>query len=496
MIAAGERETEGTAPALRRSVLRGLGWLAGAQAARQALQIVFRVLLARLLVPEEFGLLAMVTVVSGSFLILSDLGFGPALVRKERVTHQELSTVFWITAAAGLVLALATAGLGPLLARFYRQPPLIGLCAGLAPGSLLTPLAAVPTAILQRRLAYGHLAVIDVLSISASGVIALGLAASGYGVWALVWQMNCQPLVILLLSLAGAEWLPGRHFDPALPARLWHFGSHLTAGAVLNYWVRNLDNLLVGAFLGRAALGYYSQAYQMMLYPVQNVAALAGRAMFPALATIQPEAERFRRGYVEAIEGIAAFTFPLMLGALVLAPELFAVLFGPRWAPAVLLFRLLCLVGMVQSLVTTVGWIYLATGRTDLQLRWTLIAAGVVFPAFLLGLRWGGLLGLTVGYALASGILCVPALIVAYRQIDLPLSMVAHRLAPLLFAAAGMAAAVLALRWMLAPYTGPAARLLTGIGSGAVTYWALLQLLGAAPAARVRHLWLALRSPV
>src|SRR5262249_9751589 len=161
-------------------------------------------------------------------------------------------------------------------------------------------------------------------------------------------------LTILLVTWAAAGWLPGRRLDPGPLARLWRFSSHFTAATALNYWVRNLDNLIVGAYLGRAALGFYSQAYQMMLYPVQNVAALTGRVMFPALAGVQAEKARFRRAYLEAIEGIASLTFPLMGGAMALAPDLFDVLFGPRWAPSVRLFQLLCLVGMLQSIMTTI----------------------------------------------------------------------------------------------------------------------------------------------
>src|SRR5207244_12637558 len=176
----------GETSARRTSVLRGLGWLGGAQGARQALQLGLRVLLVRLLSPDDFGLLAMITVVSGFLLMFNDFGFGPALVRKDRVTEKELSTVFWITVAAGVVLAIVTATLGLPLARLYGQPALVRLCVGLAPGSLVVPLATVPNALLQRRLAFRSLAIIDVLGIAAGGFVAVALAELGYGVWALV----------------------------------------------------------------------------------------------------------------------------------------------------------------------------------------------------------------------------------------------------------------------------------------------------------------------
>jgi lipopolysaccharide exporter len=479
---------------LRTTVLRGLGWLTGAQGVRQALQLGFRVLLVRLLTPEDFGLLGMVTVVSAFLLMFNDLGLGPALVRQEAVTEAELSTVFWLNLATGILLALGTAALGAPLARFYGQPALLPICVGLSWGSLAAPLSTVHNALLQRRFAFRGLATIDLLGVMGGGGVGVLLAATGHGVWALVWQSNGTIVAVLLATLCHARWTPRLQFDPAAAARLRRFSGCLTAASVVNYWVRNLDNLLVGRFLGSAALGFYAQAYQMMLYPVQNVAALAGRVMFPALARVQADGDRLRRAYLQALRGIAALTFPLMLGAMVLATDLYAALFGPKWQPSVLLFQILCGVGMLQSLGTTIGWIYTITGRTDLHLRWNLFVAGVILPLFLLGLRWGGLKGLTVGYAAGAGLLFVPSLLPPFRLIGLRLGEVARRLAPLLAAAAGTALTVAALRWSLLGQAGASTRLLLGTALGAATYPALLQALGQAPLASARSLWASLRA--
>jgi O-antigen/teichoic acid export membrane protein len=482
----------GAALPLRTTVLRGLGWLTGAQGARQALQLGFRVLLVRLLSPDDFGLLGMVTVVSGFLLMFNDLGFGPALVRQEAVTETELSTVFWLNLATGILLALATVALGPPLAQFYRQPALLAICIGLAWGALAAPLGTVHNALLQRRFAFRSLATIDLLGIATGGGLGVLLAATGHGIWALVWQSNATALVVLLVTVGHARWAPRRQFDGAAAARLWRFSGCLTAAALLNYWVRNLDNLLIGRCLGAAALGYYAQAYQMMLYPVQNVAALTGRVMFPSLARVQADPDRLRRAYVQALRGIGTITFPLMLGAMVLAPDLYAVLFGPKWQPSVLLFQILCGVGMLQSLGTTIGWIYGATGRTDLHLRWHLIVAGVIVPVFLIGLRWGGLNGLTIGYAVAAGLLFAPSLRRPFLLIRLHPDEAVRRLAPLLAAAAGMALAVAALRWSMRACASAPTRLLLGILFGAAVYPALLQVLGQAPLGKARSLWASL----
>lgn len=488
---------------LRGTALRGLSWLTGAQGIRQLLQLGLRVLLVRLLAPEDFGLLAMVTVFSGFFLIFSDLGLGPALVQRKSVTREELSTIFWLTAATGCVLAALTAALGPALATFYRQPRLAPMCLALAIGSLAAPLASVPQALLQRRMAFPALARVEVMGMVAGGIVGVVLAARGYGVWALVWQSNAVVLAMLLGTLWESRWLPARGLRAAAVKDLWSFGGHLTAASLLNYGVRNLDNLLIGRLLGPVSLGYYSQAYQLMLYPVHNITAVAGRMMFPTLASIQSDPARLRRGYLSAVSGIAAVTFPLMLGAVVVAPDLYAVLFGPRWDRSVFLFQVLCGLGMLQAIGSTVGWIYMATGRTDLMLRWNLLTLGLVLPGFLLGLSWRGLEGLTIGYALTSGVLFVPSLGAACGVLRLPLREVARRAAPWLTAAAGMSVIVAAARWAMfasfpqlpAPESAALVRLLVCVLLGVLTYPSLLQALGQAPITRATALWGALRSP-
>jgi O-antigen/teichoic acid export membrane protein len=470
-------------------MLRGLGWLAAAQGARQALQLAVRVLLVRLLSPRDFGLLGMVTVMTGFLLMLNDLGLGPALVQKKTVTEAELSTVFWLSLLTGCLLSLATAALGMPLACFYREPALVPICIGLACSTLAAPLAAVPNALLQRRFAFRSLAAIDVAGITSGGVVGVWLAATGYGVWALVWQSNVTFGTVLLVTAAAARWLPRPCFDLSAAAGLWRFSGCLTAASLLNYWVRNLDNLLIGRFLGATALGFYSHAYQMMLYPVHNVAALAGRVIFPALSSLQAERDRLRRAYLQALCGIAAITFPLMLGAMVLAPDLYAVLFGPRWLPSVFLFQVLCMIGMLQSIGTTIGWIYMATGRTDLHLRWNLIVAGIILPGFWISLRGGGLKGLTIGYAIIAALLFAPSLLPPFRLIGLRPAEAVGRLAPLFVGAAAMALTLAVLRWGALQHAAPATRLLLEVPLGAATYIALLQSLRQAPLTRARALW-------
>jgi PST family polysaccharide transporter len=265
--------------------------------------------------------------------------------------------------------------------------------------------------------------------------------------------------------------------------------------------VRNLDNLLIGRLLGPVALGYYSQAYQLMLYPVHNITAVAGRMMFPTLASVQGDSARLRRGYLAAVSGIAAITFPLMLGAAVVAPDLYAVLFGPRWERSIYLFQVLCGLGMLQSIGATVGWIYMASGRTDLMLKWNLITLILVLPAFLLGLRWDALEGLTLGYALTSGLLFVPSLAAACSVLHLPVRDLFHRLAPWAGAACAAATVVAGTRWLL--LQGPmqllpedtmaTGRLVIGTAVGASAYLAFLHAFGQEPVARAGRLLALLR---
>ena len=224
---------------------------------------------------------------------------------------------------------------------------------------------------------------------------------------------------LLLVPLSGLRPLS----RAARPSRahlrdLAGFSAPLTAYQWLNFLSRNLDDILIGRFLGAGALGYYQLAYRLMMYPLQKVSDVVGRVTFPALAAMQDDAARMRQAYLRTVRYIALLTFPVMAVVLVAAPELIRVAFGPSWEPVTPLLRVLSLAGMAGSIGTTVGTLFLARGRSGLMLRWEMVASACYAAAIVLGLRFG-LQGVAVAYTIMTLVLWPISHHVANRLIGL-----------------------------------------------------------------------------
>jgi PST family polysaccharide transporter len=253
------------------------------------------------------------------------------------------------------------------------------------------------------------------------------------------------------------------------------FGLNLSGFNTVNYFSRNADNLLIGKYLGAAPLAYYNFAYTLMLYPLQTITWNLGRVLFPAFAQMQDDPERFRRAYLRACTAIAFVTFPLMAGVTALAPEFIAVLLGPKWRPVAPVLRILAPVGMVQSIASTVGHIYMAMGKTAVMFRWSLLFTGLTLTGFVIGLHWG-IGGVASAYAIVVLLTLAPTLWIPFRLIHLRIADLWIALWPITRATAAMAIATVALRRLvLGSAHLPAALALPAFASfGAGTYFAVL----------------------
>ena len=216
----------------------------------------------------------------------------------------------------------------------------------------------------------------------------------------------------------------------------------------MTYFARNADNLLIGKYLGAAPLGFYALAYNIMLFPLQAVSQTLGRVLFPAFAAMQSDHARFRQAYLRASAATAFFTFPLMTGAAVLAPELIALFLGSRWGPVARVLRVLAPVGMMQSLTTMTTHIYLATGSTRAMFRWNTLFSAVLIAGFVADLPWG-IVGVAAIYAVLSFLLMIPSLAIPFRLIGLRLTALWQSVQLIAVSTAVMAAVVAALRWVL-----------------------------------------------
>jgi O-antigen/teichoic acid export membrane protein len=455
---------------IKRRTVSGLGWNAATQTLVKVLQFATLIVLARLLSPDKFGLIAMVLVISGFASSIADVGLGASIIQKQALSERHLDAVFWLNVATGGALTLVFILAAPLIAGFYGEPQLQLLTIVLAFNFMLGSLKVVHYALLLKALDFRRLFWVQTIAISISSVVATFLALSGAGVWSLAARSLCETLLQTIVTWRLSSWRPRLTFDPAAVKELLRFGQHLVGSNIVIYCAQNFDKLAIGHQLGGAALGIYNLSDRLMRMPLTNVVAVTGAVMFPALSTLQDDLQSLKRGYLRATRMIALLTFPMMLGLSVLAQPAILVVYGAQWRSAVGIVQVLCFAGMAQSVYNTASWIFLSRGRPDILFRLGILSLVVRVTGILIGMNWG-LIGVAWAYML-GGYLCLlyPTWSSAGRLIDLNFVELLKNAAGPFYCATGMAVTMwLSDRWLFVD-RADGLRLIAGTLGGIAIY--------------------------
>lgn len=455
---------------MRQQAASGLKWTTGSQGSRLGAQFLGMIVLARLLPPSDFGLIAMAAVVTGFASLFRDFGTAAAIIQKSDPSPQLLDSVFWLNVAFGVGLAVLLGLLAPFIAFWFAEPRLKGVLWVLTLSFLIVSLGAVHQALLEKASRFRPLAIIESLAAFIGLAGAIWAALAGWGVFSLVLQV----VLSALLTTAGlwmvSQWRPVLRLDAQEIRGVMGFSGNLVGFNIFNYFARNVDNLLIGRFLGATDLGYYSMAYRLMLWPLQNISSVVGRALFPVFSRLQADLGRLARAYIRATAAIILITAPLMFGFFVLRESFVVVALGESWQPVADVLVWLVPVGLLDSLVTLTGTLYLATGRTDVMFKWGVAAGLLVIPAFIIGLQWG-ITGVAAAYAVVSLLLFYPALAIPFRLVGARVSGLLLPLMPSIVAAAIMALVVAALAAAWPTNTNnQLLRLILLVAVGIVTY--------------------------
>ena len=468
-----ERIGEHEAKHLKAKTLAGINWSVLSQIGRQALSFVIGVVLARLLSPREFGLLAMVTVISGFALSFMELGFGAALVQRQDAREEHLSSVFWVNVISGLAMTLLFAAAAPLMARFYGEPLLLPLTLVLAAKFVIYALSIIQRVLMVKALDFRSLAVVEIGSVVVAGAVAVAMAMAGLGVWSLVANYLLATMVATALFWWMGRWRPEAAFDWAAVKDLLSFSGHFLGTKTLGYWTRNADNLLIGRFIGSSALGLYSKAYAVLMLPLLNVSRTVERVMFPSLSIIQDDRPRVKRVFLRMARGVAFVTFPIFAGMAVVAEPFVLGVFGEQWAGMIPLVQVLCVLGVAQSVIRLDGNLYLSQGRADLQFRVNLFVQGVILAGIVAGLRWG-VMGVAVGLTVASLATAYVRLHFAGRLVNLSVWELLRTLGDTFASATVMVLLVFGLSAALPVSWPPVARLAVEVPFGMAVYAGLV----------------------
>jgi len=370
--------------------VRGTVAMVLSEGGRFGIRMLGVAVLARLLTPADFGLLAMVATFTRLIQLFRDLGLGTATIQRSEISQAQVSYLFWVNLAAGLASTALTAAFAPIAAWFYGEPDLTGITLVLATGFLFGGVSVQHQALLRRQMKFSALAWIRIAASVGSVAAGIFAALQGAGYWALVAMSLASAVVSAVGLWLLCGWRPGppRRGDEATRALL-AFGGNLTGTRLLAFFARNLDNILIGKIWGGDALGLYSKAYQLLMLPITQFTAPVTGVVVPALSRLQGKPERFRDYYRKAIQAISTLTMPIVVFTFVVADDLVLLILGPQWNDTAVIFRLLAPATFVGTFNGAAGWVWVALNQTDRQLRWGILATPVYIVAFSVGVVWG-----------------------------------------------------------------------------------------------------------
>jgi polysaccharide transporter, PST family len=410
------------------------------QGCKFALQLGSVMLLGRLLRPGDFGLVAMVAPISAFIALFNELGLSQAAIQRPQVTQAQMSALFWVGVAFSVLLGLVTYLLSPLVGWFYGDPRTVPLMAAYGGLLIFSGLSAQHMALLNRRLRFGALAAVEVGALAAGTVAGVAVAWGTRSYWALIAMQGTTGIVTAVLAWALSGWRPQRPARAADVAPLLRFGGNLTGFNIVNFFARNLDNVLIGKVWGESSLGAYSQAYKLLMLPLSQISYPISRIAIPVLSRLTDEPERYRAAYLRMIEKVLLLAVPGVAVLVVLADKVVLLLLGPQWGEVVPIFHWLGVGGLVGLIGNSTGWLFISQDRTGEMFRWGVVGSTLVVISFLIGLPYGPV-GVAAAYVLIGNLIHGPLLCwVATRKGPVGLADIGG-MAVLFAAAAGASAA-------------------------------------------------------
>ena len=430
-------------------------------------------ILARVLDPKDFGLVAFALVFIGMTQVVADQGMADALVQRKDLDPAHFDSAFWMNVAFGILLAAILAGLAIPISRAVGEPRLAPVVAVLALSIPISSLNLVQRALMTRELAFRSLALRTLVSIGVGAAFGLTAAFLGLGVWSLVAQHIAAPIAGVLVLWRVSDWRPRAAFSYRHFKDLFSFGSNVVGFRLLNYFNRTSDQLFIGSFLGAASLGFYTIGSRMLRLLFQVTSSLIDRVAFPLYSRLQGNAPRLVRAHYKSTAFAALIAFPAFTAMVALAPDFVPVIFGTKWMGSVPIMQILAFLGVVQFLTYLNGTMLKALGKPSWQMIIVVVTTVLKMVAFLIAVNFGII-------AVAIATLCVGCVVAPayywtlHRLIPIRLGAYLGHLKGPLVASVLAGAAMFAIRGVLGD-SHPLVTLLVGAAGGAVIYIASIR---------------------
>lgn len=475
-------------------LLGGLSWTVSSQLASQVVTFVVGVLLARLLVPSDFGILSMALAYVGFLWLLGQAGFNSAIVYLDDIRDVDLCTMYWANLAINLVLFGVALVLAPLIAQFFQTQEVVPVVRVASLLLVVSALGGVQRTLLEKRMDFRRLARNQLAGSLVYAVTAATMALAGMGVWALVVGRLLGDAMDSALGVISTRWLPKMVFSRTSLSRLFRYGSRVWLGNVLFYGQENIDNLVVGRLLGATPLGYYSFAFRLANVPRYFFAGVVNRVMFPSFSSDREQPQLLKRAFLRVNSYSILIAGGLSLGLALVAPEVVAVVYGPKWVPAIAALSILSVAAGIYCASQVTVPVLLAMGRPGLHAKVVFGSSTVLLVCALAGARYYGIEGVALGVLAAATVAFGAAQFSVARILTVRGEEYRHAVLPPLMALTSMSIVVEGWRWLGlgAMGLGPTVWLIAAIALGAMALVGGFILTD--PAAHLADLLMVLRS--
>ncbi|MCH6257381.1 lipopolysaccharide biosynthesis protein [Puniceicoccaceae bacterium K14] len=396
---------------LKRKSVRGGVVTLVSQGLTIAIQLASTVFLARLLSPYDYGLLAMITSVTAFAGLFRDLGLSSAAIQKSDLTDDQQVKLFWFNIALGLAITLLVAASAPIVSFFFKEPRLTSATIALSFTFLLGSIGSQSSASLSRSFKFARKSIASILGAFVTLVVALTMALNGFEYWSLVWGNLAGAATTTILLCMLSEFRPKIRIKKTETSSLIRFGAHITAFDLVNYFHRNLDNLLIGRLHGSIELGLYSRAYSLLLLPLGAIRSPLMSVAYPVMSTLQKEPVLFRSYYRRTTLLLALLGMPLTAFLFCSSETVIMLLLGAKWKHVSDIFSVLAITGFVQPTLSLIGLVLMSLGATKKYLMFGVANAICVSIGFCIGVRFGAM-GVAISYAISIYTTSVPFLII------------------------------------------------------------------------------------
>lgn len=403
---------------LLKGTFGGLLWSFLETGGSKAISFFVFLILARLLEPDAFGLLALALVFVSLLETLVDQGFGDAIVQRSSLEEEHLDTAFWANLGLGALIALLVLLAAPVASSLFGEPELASVLRWMSLAFILQALSGVQSALLRRELKFRHLSIRTLLAQLAGGIVAIMMAFQGFGVWSLVGQQLTQYSTGAIILWQVCGWTPRLTFSRAHFSDLWTFGIHIVGAKLLNFVNRKSDDLLIGAFLGATSLGYYTVAYKILRSLTSLLGSVAARVAFPVFSRLQNDIATLRRAFLSGIRYVTMVAFPLFTGLALLAHEIIPLFLGDKWTPSIPILHVLAWIGLIHPPLFLNDSVFLAIGKPAWRLKLTALNAVTNFIGFAIAVQFG-VVAVAAAYVIRAYLVAPIPILILRNLIDL-----------------------------------------------------------------------------